>query len=175
MWAKVGTYPWWPAKTLDPARDLSYPPDADPPRPTSIPIRFFGTFDFCWIGSKRAMADWEQVRGCVRGRGCGVRIFGVVVVCRGRDPGLSVFVCAKRGMAGLPAARRLCTSGPALPAATCCPPACLALTQGFDQFSLECDQESFAAALAEVEKYRTTGEEGTIPWGYCITGVLQHG
>ena len=89
VWAKVGSYPWWPAKTLDPQvrrraalpaaarpaaapllrgsggrlprrpsalvrlptrrpvppappppqRDLSYPPDADPPRPTSIPIR----------------------------------------------------------------------------------------------------------------------------------------
>lgn len=39
MWAKVGSSPWWPAKTLDPQRDPSYPPDADPPRPTSIPIR----------------------------------------------------------------------------------------------------------------------------------------
>ena len=35
----MGTYPWWPAKLMDPARDLSFPPDADPPRPTSIPIR----------------------------------------------------------------------------------------------------------------------------------------
>ncbi len=39
VWAKVGSSPWWPAKTLDPQRDPSYPPDADPPRPTSIPIR----------------------------------------------------------------------------------------------------------------------------------------
>lgn len=39
VWAKVGSYPWWPAKLLDPHRDLSFPPDADPPRPTSIPIR----------------------------------------------------------------------------------------------------------------------------------------
>lgn len=39
VWAKVGSYPWWPAKTLDPQRDQSFPPDADPPRPTSIPIR----------------------------------------------------------------------------------------------------------------------------------------
>ncbi len=62
VWAKVGSIPWWPAKTLDPARDASYPPDADPPRPTSIPIRFFGTHEFFWIGSKRQLVDWEEVR-----------------------------------------------------------------------------------------------------------------
>lgn len=129
VWAKVGSYPWWPAKTLDPQRDPSYPPDADPPRPTSIAIRcgrgagqrgccvqsavqcgecmrgvrpllrrcrrctplppaplscqsqqprpfplpayspatacsFFGTFEFQWIGSKRALTDWEEVCAC---------------------------------------------------------------------------------------------------------------
>ncbi|GAB4818080.1 hypothetical protein N2152v2_005126 [Parachlorella kessleri] len=68
IWAKLGTYPWWPAKTLSES-DPSYPPDADPPRPTSIPIRFFGTYEFSWIGSKRAIADWdeayeEHVRAC---------------------------------------------------------------------------------------------------------------
>ena len=133
----MGSSPWWPAKTLDPQRDPSYPPDADPPRPTSIPIRcalpflvcavlhgrwchmaavavgvmligllptavaaivccpgccppcclllpaaqplttcgsvahshstqpldcrLFGTLDFQWIGSKRALTDWEEV------------------------------------------------------------------------------------------------------------------
>lgn len=59
VWAKIGSYPWWPAKTLGES-DPSLPADADPPRPTSIPIRFFGTYDFCWIGSKRALADWEE-------------------------------------------------------------------------------------------------------------------
>ncbi|KAL4437202.1 hypothetical protein ABPG75_004341 [Micractinium tetrahymenae] len=89
VWAKVGSYPWWPAKTLDPQRDLSYPPDADPPRPTSIPIRFFGTFEFQWIGSKRQLVDWEE---------------------------------------------------------------------GFEQFSRECDQSSFKAAIEEVQHYKATGK-----------------
>jgi hypothetical protein len=60
IWAKVQNYPWWPAKTMDPTRDRSFPPDADPPRPTSIPVRFFGTHDFGWMGSKRAIEDWEE-------------------------------------------------------------------------------------------------------------------
>ncbi|KAI3433933.1 hypothetical protein D9Q98_003735 [Chlorella vulgaris] len=88
VWAKVGINPWWPAKLLDPARDLSYPADADPPRPTSIPIRFFGTFEFQWIGSKRQLADWEE---------------------------------------------------------------------GMEQYSRECDQPEFKAAIAEVERYRSGG------------------
>ena len=74
VWAKAGTYPWWPAKLLDPARDASFPPDADPPRPTAIPIRFFGTYDFAWIGSKRQLTDWEEVSGCVVGGGGGGRV-----------------------------------------------------------------------------------------------------
>ena len=69
VWAKLSTYPWWPAKTLDPS-DPSFPPDADPPRPTSIPIRFFGTYEFCWIGSKRALADWDQVGAAGRQAAC---------------------------------------------------------------------------------------------------------
>lgn len=60
VWAKVGDCPWWPAKVLSPHHDLSYPVDADPPRPTSIPVRFFGTHEFGWIGSKRALADWDD-------------------------------------------------------------------------------------------------------------------
>lgn len=89
VWAKVGSYPWWPAKMLDPLRDQSFPPDADPPRPTSIPIRFFGTFEFQWIGSKRQLVDWEE---------------------------------------------------------------------GFEQFSRECDQSSFKAAIEEVQIYKATGK-----------------
>lgn len=60
IWAKLPNYPWWPAKTLDPAKDRSYPPDADPPRPTAIPVRFFGTHEFAWVGSKRAITEWEE-------------------------------------------------------------------------------------------------------------------
>jgi hypothetical protein len=67
IWAKVANYPWWPAKVLDPTRDLSFPPDADPPRPTAIPIRFFGTHEFAWMGSKRAIEDWEDGEAQHRG------------------------------------------------------------------------------------------------------------
>lgn len=60
IWAKVSSYPWWPAKTLDPSKDRSFPPDADAPRPTAIPVRFFGTHEFAWVGSKRALTEWEE-------------------------------------------------------------------------------------------------------------------
>ncbi|PRW58326.1 histone-lysine N-methyltransferase Mes-4 [Chlorella sorokiniana] len=102
VWAKVGSSPWWPAKTLDPQRDPSYPPDADPPRPTSIPIRLFGTHDFQWIGSKRALTDWEE---------------------------------------------------------------------GFAQFSGECDQQPFKAAVAEAQAYKATGQ---LPHVFYITPEPTH-
>lgn len=60
LWAKLANAPWWPAKTMDQSKDRSFPPDADPPRPTSIPIRFFGTHEFAWVGSKRALVDWDK-------------------------------------------------------------------------------------------------------------------
>lgn len=60
VWAKVANYPWWPAKTLDPAKDRSFPRNADRPRPNAIPVRFFGTHDFGWLGSKRALEEWEE-------------------------------------------------------------------------------------------------------------------
>ncbi|KAG7671701.1 hypothetical protein Ndes2526B_g07410 [Nannochloris sp. 'desiccata'] len=60
LWAKLANAPWWPAKTMDHSKDRSFPPDADPPRPTSIPIRFFGTHEFAWVGSKRALVDWDK-------------------------------------------------------------------------------------------------------------------
>lgn len=62
VWAKVANYPWWPAKILDPAKDRSFPAESEPPRPTAIPVRFFGTHDFGWMGSKRALTDWEEGR-----------------------------------------------------------------------------------------------------------------
>uniref|UniRef100_A0A1D1ZUG0 PWWP domain-containing protein n=1 Tax=Auxenochlorella protothecoides TaxID=3075 RepID=A0A1D1ZUG0_AUXPR len=62
VWAKVGAYPWWPAKVLTRGRDLSFPPSEEPPRPNAVPVRFFGTHDFSWIGSKRAIMDWEEGR-----------------------------------------------------------------------------------------------------------------
>lgn len=61
IWAKHGNNPWWPAKTLEEDKDLSYPAKEEPPRPTSIAIRFFGTHEFAWLGSKRQMADWKDV------------------------------------------------------------------------------------------------------------------
>jgi hypothetical protein len=60
LWAKLANAPWWPSKTMDPSKDRSFPPDADPPRPTSIPIRLFGTHEFAWVGSKRALVDWDE-------------------------------------------------------------------------------------------------------------------
>lgn len=62
IWAKLGNNPWWPAKTLEEGRDLSFPSFEEPPRPTAIAIRFFGTHEFAWLGSKRQMTDWEEVR-----------------------------------------------------------------------------------------------------------------
>lgn len=62
VWAKLGAYPWWPAKVLTRGRDLSFPPLEEPPRPNAIPVRFFGTYDFSWLGSKRAVMDWAEVR-----------------------------------------------------------------------------------------------------------------
>jgi hypothetical protein len=61
-WAKVGEYNWWPAKVLDKKKDPSFPTDADldPPRPSAIPIRFFGTHEFGWITTKRALVDWDK-------------------------------------------------------------------------------------------------------------------
>ena len=128
----MGSYPWWPAKLMDPARDLSFPPDADPPRPTSIPIRcaalrlvpathagclccagshlqlpgryarqsqlpfhpllaclpsrlpaccrFFGTFEFQWIGSKRQLTDWEEVGANPLARLCPATLWAAVDV-----------------------------------------------------------------------------------------------
>lgn len=61
VWAKLGAYPWWPAKVLTRGRDLSFPPLEEPPRPNAIPVRFFGTYDFSWLGSKRAVMDWAEV------------------------------------------------------------------------------------------------------------------
>lgn len=69
IWAKVANYPWWPAKTLDPEKDYSFPPEAEPPRPTAIPARLFGTHEFVWIGSKRAMEEWGE--GQAKGYGAG--------------------------------------------------------------------------------------------------------
>lgn len=68
VWAKVGAYPWWPAKVLNPGKDASFPPDEEPPRPNAIPVRFFGTYDFSWLGSKRAIMDWEEVGRVMCGR-----------------------------------------------------------------------------------------------------------
>ena len=103
IWAKVANYPWWPAKTLDPSRDRSFPPDADPPRPNAIPVRFFGTHEFAWMGSKRALTEWEQ---------------------------------------------------------------------GLSQFSKECDQESFQAAIQEAEEYR---KGGTLPDAFYVPPAPESG
>lgn len=60
IWAKVGNNPWWPAKTLQEGKDISFPRNEEPPRPTSIAIRFFGNHEFAWLGSKRQIMDWED-------------------------------------------------------------------------------------------------------------------
>lgn len=74
VWAKVGAYPWWPAKVLTQGRDLSFPAGEEPPRPNAVPVRFFGTHDFSWIGSKRALVDWEEVRLVLGWPGAGARL-----------------------------------------------------------------------------------------------------
>ena len=49
----------WPAQVLD-ERDPWIPSDAEPPRRGAIPVRFFGTYDFAWIESQRAICPFEQ-------------------------------------------------------------------------------------------------------------------
>lgn len=84
IWAKVGAYPWWPAKVLTPGVDVSFPADEQPPRPNAVPVRFFGTHDFAWIGSKRAMLGWDEVRGIGAWWGCGA---AGVEACRSNRKG----------------------------------------------------------------------------------------
>ena len=49
----------WPAQVLD-ERDPWIPSDTEPPRRGAIPVRFFGTYDFAWIESQRAICPFEQ-------------------------------------------------------------------------------------------------------------------
>lgn len=36
------------------------PRDAEPPRHGAIPVRFFGTYDFAWIESHRAICPYDK-------------------------------------------------------------------------------------------------------------------
>lgn len=61
VWVKVGSYPWWPAKVLDPVRDVSFPDGAISPRRGATPVRFFGTWEFTWVANKSAVVGWKEV------------------------------------------------------------------------------------------------------------------
>lgn len=59
MWAKTSRLPWWPAQVLT-ENDPSIPPGmSEPPRRGAVPVRFFGTYDFVWIESQRALTPFE--------------------------------------------------------------------------------------------------------------------
>ncbi|KAK9843421.1 hypothetical protein WJX81_001604 [Elliptochloris bilobata] len=55
VWAKLARYPWWPAQVLA-LGDPFIPKHEEPPRRGAVPVRFFGTYDFAWIESQRALA-----------------------------------------------------------------------------------------------------------------------
>lgn len=64
VWAKAGKHPWWPAKVLREGVDPSFPPptsrEAILARAGSQPVRFFGTYDVHFIGTKRHVMEWEK-------------------------------------------------------------------------------------------------------------------
>jgi hypothetical protein len=36
------------------------PADMEPPRRGAVPVRFFGTYNFAWIESQRALGPWGE-------------------------------------------------------------------------------------------------------------------
>lgn len=57
VWAKLASFPWWPAQVL--STDHPFIPASEAaPRPDSVPVRFFGTYDFSWIVSQRCLAPF---------------------------------------------------------------------------------------------------------------------
>ena len=52
-------YRRWPAQVLQES-DPWIPNDTEMPRPGAIPVRFFGTYDFAWIESQRAICPIDQ-------------------------------------------------------------------------------------------------------------------
>eukprot|EP00891_Asterochloris_glomerata_P004043 jgi/Astpho2/4043/Aster-01199 len=59
VWAKLQRYPWWPAQVLD-ERDPFIPEDNEAPRYGAVPVRFFGTYNFCWIEAHRNLAPLDE-------------------------------------------------------------------------------------------------------------------
>ena len=43
--------------------DPFIPPDMDAPRRGAVPVRFFGTYNFCWIESQRSLARYAGEPG----------------------------------------------------------------------------------------------------------------
>jgi hypothetical protein len=39
--------------------DAFIPPDMEAPRRGAVPVRFFGTYNFCWIESQRSLARYS--------------------------------------------------------------------------------------------------------------------
>eukprot|EP00884_Botryococcus_braunii_P017990 jgi/Botrbrau1/4875/Bobra.0032s0031.1 len=59
VWAKLARFPWWPAQILA-ENDPFIPPGSEPPRIGAVPVRFFGTYEFAWIESQRALAPFAD-------------------------------------------------------------------------------------------------------------------
>ncbi|KAL0040762.1 hypothetical protein WJX79_004724 [Trebouxia sp. C0005] len=59
VWAKLARYPWWPAEVLN-MSDPYIPDGEEPPRLGAVPVRFFGTYAFSWIESKRAIEPFDD-------------------------------------------------------------------------------------------------------------------
>ncbi|KAK9823627.1 hypothetical protein WJX72_004336 [[Myrmecia] bisecta] len=59
VWAKLARYPWWPAQVLA-ERDPYIPEGSEPPRRGAVPVRFFGTYEFSWIESQRALTTFDR-------------------------------------------------------------------------------------------------------------------
>lgn len=57
VWAKSSKFPWWPARVLS-EKDPLIP--TDQPRRGAVPVRFFGTYEFAWIESQRAISTFDK-------------------------------------------------------------------------------------------------------------------
>ena len=58
MWAKLRSYPAWPAQVLSPHVGHQAPPR---PRPSCVLVHFFGTYDIQWVESeKKVCVPWRH-------------------------------------------------------------------------------------------------------------------
>ena len=57
MWAKLRSYPAWPAQVLSPHVGHQAPPQ--PKRPGCVLVHFFGTYDINWVESEKKVCAAE--------------------------------------------------------------------------------------------------------------------